>query len=78
MTRKQKIIKLLEEAKDPITCQEITNKIIKEEQLKDNKALYLSGSISSILLKLYKEGIVVRHEATGPLGGWGYTLKSKG
>lgn len=75
MTRKERIVKILKGAGYPYTCQEITNLIIKDEKLTGNKARYLSGSISSILLKMYISKEVLRIQYHGPKGGHGYKLK---
>jgi len=62
MTRKQQILKMLEASKllrgndHAMSCQELCKGIIFAENLIGNKAHYLSGSISSILAKMVKDG----------------------
>lgn len=58
MTRKLTIFLYLSKPGTIMSCQEITKKIIKDENLKGNVAHYLSGSVSSILAKLVKDGIL--------------------
>lgn len=80
MTRKDRIIKYLK--KSNLTCQELTKKIIKAEGLTDannvpfdQRAKYLSGSISSILAKERKKGtIIVVAGDKGPRGGMVFQL----
>jgi hypothetical protein len=69
MTRKQKILHYLQFSYIIMSCQDITDKIIKEEKLTGNVAKYLSGSISSILAKLVKDGVLKYAEGKGPRGG---------
>lgn len=56
LSRKERILKMLSNPKTKLTCQQITNRFIKQDDLTGNVAKYLSGSISSILAKLVKTG----------------------
>lgn len=76
MTRKEKVIKYLKGAGYPYTCQELTKLIIKDEKLTGNRARYLSGSISSILLKMYVSKEVIRIPSIGANGGYGYSINN--
>lgn len=72
MTRKEKCIELISKSKLPISCANICFEIILSEQLCGNTAKYLSGSISSILAKLVKEGRIGISIHKGPRGGMRY------
>lgn len=76
MTRKQIILKYLKNPKTVLSCKEICDKIIKEEKIFGTTvAHYLSGSVSTILAKLVKEGVLKYAEGTGPMGGHLYQKK---
>lgn len=60
--------------KGKLSCQQISKAIIKKEGLTDNKALYLSGSISSKLANLVKKGVLRYAEDKGEKGGHLYEL----
>lgn len=71
-TYKDQVLFLLSEFEE-MTCQQITKAIIEDRQLKDNRARYLSGSISSILKKLRDKGtLIILTEKVGPRGGMIY------
>jgi hypothetical protein len=57
-----------------MSCQEITDRIIKDDKLDGSVAHYLSGSVTTILAKLVKEGKLKYAEGTGPRGGHLYQL----
>lgn len=71
MTRKERILKMLKDPNTKLTCGQMCKKIIKDEKLTD-KAHYLSGSISSILNKMVKDGVLKYAEEKGPKGGYVY------
>lgn len=73
MTRKNKILTYLKQGVK-MSCQEICEKIIKEDKLTGNVAHYLSGSVSSILRKMVKEEVLKYAEGKGPRGGHLYQL----
>lgn len=78
ITRKHLILDYLvqELPKNPkgIGCTELTKFIIKRNMLKGNIAYYLSGSVSSILAKLVKEGILKYSKHRSPRGGHLYLI----
>lgn len=75
MTRKDQILLMLEH-NPTLTCQQITKKIIEAEELSGNVAHYLSASISSILAKMVKKGVLEYSIQNGPRGGHVYQLKT--
>lgn len=77
VTRKERILKMLKRPGTKLTCQAICKKIIKADKLEGNIALYLSGSISSILAKLVKEKVLRYSELEGPRGGHIYEFNLK-
>lgn len=78
ITRKHLILDYLaqELPKNPngIGCTELTKFIIERDMLKGNIAHHLSGSISSILAKLVKEGILKYSKHKSPKGGHLYLI----
>lgn len=58
------------------TCQELTRHFIERDMLSGSVAHYLSGSISSILHKLVKEGFLEYSTEKTPRGGHIYKLKT--
>lgn len=80
MTYKQKIIVLLESSKiirggdHAMSCQEICKAIIFANNLKGNKARYLSGGVSSILAKMVKDGELEYDERKAIRGGHLYRI----
>ena len=78
LSRRETILYFLRKRGTALTCQQITNKIIKREKLDGNVARYLSGSISSKLAKLVKDGLIyVEDSATGLRGGKVYMKEFK-
>lgn len=77
MTRKEMILRYLKNPHAVLSCQDICKKIIKRQKLAGNVAKYLSGSISSVLAKLVKEGILKYAKGSGPRGGHLYQKNSK-
>lgn len=76
-TRKQQILEILKNPMVNMTCGEICKRIIQDENLTGNVAHYLSGSISSKLNKLVKEGVLEYNpDLKGPRGGYVYQLKT--
>lgn len=58
------------------TCQQITAGVIRRFRLTGNKAKYASGSVSSLLVKFVKNGLVTIAETEkGPKGGNVYIQK---
>lgn len=76
MTRKEQILKLLKDTHTIMTCQELTKKIAKKEKLSGNRLIYLSGSISSILRKMVKDGILKYANIKDSRGDHTYQLNS--
>lgn len=74
ITRKQMILSILKNPDTKLTCQQLCKKIIKKQKLTDNIAHYLSGSISSILNKMVKDGILKYAKEVGVKGGYVYQL----
>lgn len=75
MTRKERILLLLKKPGRKMTCQEITKYFIKKDKLEGNVAIYLSGSISSILRKMVDDQLLMYDEhAKGPRGGHVYKI----
>lgn len=74
-SRREIVLQLLSKPGTKMTCQELTKRIIKKQKLTGSVAHYLSGSISSILLKLVKDKVVKRAKEKGPLGGSVYQMK---
>ncbi len=72
LTRRARIIQMLRIGKTQLTCGQICKKLIEEQELTGNVAHYLSGSVSSILAKLVKEGVVKYSDKSGPRGGHVY------
>lgn len=60
--------------KGTLSCIQISKAIIKKEKLTGNKALYLSGSMSSKLANLVKKGVLVYAEGKSEKGGHLYKL----
>lgn len=71
-TRKQLILQMLKDPTTKLTCTEMTKRIIARQKLTGNNAYYLSGSISSILNKLVKEGVLQYADEKGIRGGYKY------
>lgn len=69
-SRRIRILEMLEYKK--LSCQDITKRLIAEDNLTGSVAHYLSGSISSILNKLVKQGILKYATEKGPRGGYIY------
>ncbi|HEV3223910.1 MAG TPA: hypothetical protein VGZ90_13570 [Puia sp.] len=76
-SRRETILTILKNSNTELTCQEICKKIIKAEKLTGNVAHYLSGSISSKLAKLVKQGILRYADEEGIRGGHVYQLNNK-
>jgi hypothetical protein len=75
-TRKQQILSMLDEPGRQLTCVQICKRIVEDERLSGNVALYLSGSISSILRSLVLSGeLECISTARGPRGGNVYAKK---
>ena len=74
ITRKQMILTILNNPETKLTCQQLCKIIIKKQKLKDNIAHYLSGSVSSILNKMVKDGVLKYSEETGVRGGYVYQI----
>lgn len=72
MTRKEYLLKVFKTTNLTYTCTALCKMIIRRENIEDTRARYLSGSISSILRKLYLNGLIDRVESYGPKGGYGY------
>ena len=73
MTQKEGILWVLSDA-SAYTCAKICEELVHHEIAKPSR--YLSGSISSKLNKLVKEGILeYDKELKGPKGGYVYKLK---
>lgn len=68
-TRREMILALLEKHTNKLSCQEICKTIIKKQNLTGNVAHYLSGSVSSILNKLVKDGELKYADGTAVRGG---------
>ena len=78
LSRRAKIILMFDDQKVTFSCQEVTNKIVKEEKLTDKyKIRYLPGSISSILAKLVKKGTLKYAGWTTARGGHNYQLNKQ-
>jgi len=60
--------------KGAMSCQQISKAIIKKEKLTGNKALYLSGSMSSKLANLVKKGTLCYADDKSEKGGHLYRL----
>jgi hypothetical protein len=79
LSRSERIVEMLRDinvGEYGMTCQQICERIIEEEQLSGNVRRYLSGSISSKLRKLVREGVLSYHpERTGARGGHVYRLR---
>lgn len=75
LTRKQLILQLLKKHDTKLSCQQICKSIIASQKLTGNVAHYLSGSISSILNKLVKDGELQYAEGTAVRGGYLYQKK---
>lgn len=73
LTRREVILKMLKNSAS-LSCQEITNEIIKKEKLTDNKAYYLSGSISSLLRRMVLRGEIRYSKSKTKRGGHEYEL----
>lgn len=58
-----------------LTCQQICNEIIKDENLTGNNAKYLSGSVSSILKKMINKGELQYFNLKTARGGSIYQIK---
>lgn len=72
VTRRELILIYLAAPGSQMTCQQICYRIIKDQNIdpQSSVANYLSGSISSILAKMVKDGILEYvPEQTGPNGG---------
>jgi hypothetical protein len=77
MTYSEEILEILK-SEGRATCQRITHQIILSRNLTDNKARYLSGSISSKLRKMVNDGILEYNPIwIGPKGGHVYQIKTK-
>lgn len=72
MTIKDQILKMLRNPRSKKTCAQITKKIVTDNNLTGSVAHYKSGSVSSILNKLVKDGALKYAEETGPKGGHVY------
>lgn len=70
------IIEMLHSPEIILSCQQITSRIIKKEKIpKDSSvARYLSGSVSSILCKMVKDGDLAYDEKLSPRGGHMYRV----
>lgn len=77
LSRRETILHLLKHPDKKMTCQQITNYIIKKEKLVGSVARYLSGSISSKLYELVNKGVLKYADEKGIKGGHIYQLNNK-
>lgn len=75
LSRRETILHLLKKPEKKMSCQQICKYIIKKESLTDNVARYLSGSISSKLAKLVKDGVLKYADEKSIKGGHLYQVK---
>lgn len=76
MSIRQRVIKLLNEQKRPLTATEINNALNVPDGISDFIGVELS-SVSSALRKMYDAGELRRIYDWGPRGGYGYWVKNK-
>lgn len=74
ISRKQIILKMFKTSNTRLTCSEITKVIIKKQKLTGSVAHYLSGSVTTILSKLVKDGDLRYSDKSTPRGGHIYQL----
>ena len=72
-TRKEKILFYLSSGIG-LTCQQISKRIFEDECLTGNVAHYLSGSVSTLLAKMVKDG-QLEYFGVGLRGGHVYRIK---
>lgn len=75
MTRKERILKMFLKDGVKLSCTEVSKKIMKSEKIdpKSSVAHYLSGSVTTILARLVKDGKLRYADAVTTRGGHIYT-----
>lgn len=77
MTRREFILKIMSDSPfSTFTCGELCDRIIMAEQINrnSNQARYLSGSISSLLVKMCNDKQIKIVSHAGPRGGKCYSI----
>lgn len=78
VTRREKILQIFSKGYMDRSCAQIVTEIINDEEIwASSTAHYLSGSISSILAKMVKDGILEYAPGKSIRGGHLYQLKTK-
>lgn len=79
MTRKEFVLNLLreEENEKGLSCQKIVEALIIEEELTEDRIMYLSGSVSSMLRKMVKQRELKYSEETTKRGGHIYQIENQ-
>lgn len=76
-TRREFILTLFKVHATKLTCTEVTILVKVRENISNEDAHYLSGSISSLLASMVKNGELQYAEKLGPRGGHVYELKKQ-